>query len=347
MVAVKAHQAASFLKAPDPRLAAVLFYGPDAGLVAERGQTLARAIAARETPPGEILRFDDADLEDDAERLGVELRTLPMFGGRNVVRASAGRRISAAALKPLVEEGPLAGFLIVEAGNLRPDDALRALFEKAPNAAAVACFPDEAHDLETVVREVLGAAKLAITPEARDVLLSRLGADRALTRGELEKLALYAHGRRTIEVEDVEAIVGDASELALDKIPLAAAAGEASRALAEFDRTLASGESPQTVMLALERHFQRLHRIRAEVEKGRALEDVLRQQRPPLHFKQRDAIAAQCRRWTLRRLSQALAGIAASIKATRNGGPEEALAQRLILDLATAARAGAAQPQRR
>jgi DNA polymerase III subunit delta len=346
MVAVKAHQAANFLKAPDPRLAAVLFYGPDAGLVAERGQALARAMAAKEMPPGEILRFDDANLEDDPDRLGVELRTMPMFGGRKIVRATAGRRITAAALKPLVEEGALAGFLIVEAGNLRPDDALRSLFEKAPSAAAVACFPDEAHDLEAVVREVLGAAKLAISSEAREVLLSRLGADRALTRGELEKLALYAHGRGTVEVEDVEAIVGDASELALDKIPLAAASGQAERALVDFDRAVASGESPQTIMLALERHFQRLHRIRAQVEQGRALDDVLRQQRPPLHFKQRDAIAAQCRRWTLAKLSRALTAIAGAVKAARNGGPEEALAQRLVLEVAAAAREGSAQPAR-
>ena len=78
-----------------------------------------------------------------------------MFGGRKVVRATAGRRVTAAQLKPLVEGGDLAGYLIVEAGNLRPDDALRALFEKSPAAAAVACFPDEARDLDAVIREVL------------------------------------------------------------------------------------------------------------------------------------------------------------------------------------------------
>ena len=46
-------------------------------------------------------------LEDDPDRIFVELQTAPMFGGRKIVRATAGRRITAAALKPLVEGGDL------------------------------------------------------------------------------------------------------------------------------------------------------------------------------------------------------------------------------------------------
>src|SRR4029453_19280610 len=148
--------------------------------------------------PGEILRLDDTSLEDDPGRIAVELQTAPMFGGRKIVRATAGRRITAALLKPLVEPGGLEGFLIVEAGNLRPDDAMRGLFEKAPHAAAVACFPDEARDLEGMIRDVLAAAKLQISPDARALLVGRLGADRGLSRAEVEKLALYALGKGTI-----------------------------------------------------------------------------------------------------------------------------------------------------
>lgn len=63
MVAVKAHQAQSFLKPPGPRQSAILFYGTDAGLVAERARALATLIAQREDPHGEIIRLDDADLD--------------------------------------------------------------------------------------------------------------------------------------------------------------------------------------------------------------------------------------------------------------------------------------------
>jgi DNA polymerase-3 subunit delta len=334
MVAIKTHQATAFLNALERVPSAMLFYGSDVGLVSERAARLAKALAEREDPKGEILRLDDSNLEDDPDRIYVELQTAPMFGGRKIVRAAAGRRVTAAQLKPLVEGDALQGCLIVEAGNLRPDDALRALFEKSPTAAAVACFPDEARDLDAVIREVFAATKVQITPEAKRLLLLRLGADRALSRAEIDKLALYVHGKAVIEESDVEAAVGDAAELALDRIVLAAAAGQTAAALVECDRSVASGESPQSVIAALQRHFLRLHRIRGALDSGRSMDEVLRSLRPPPHFKQRDAIEQQGRSWSTRKLSAALARIADAAKAARlSSGLDGTLTESLLLDL--------------
>lgn len=336
MVAVKAHQAESFLGAVASVPAAVLFYGSDAGLVSERAAVLARRLADRDD--GEILRLEDADLEDEPGRIGIELQTIPMFGGRKIVRATAGRRITAAVLKPLID-GNLEGNLIVEAGNLRPDEALRSLFEKSPRAAAVACYPDEARDLDAMINEVLGAAGLEIAPEAKRLLVSRLGADRGLSRAEVQKLALFARGRTRISEADVEAAVGDAAEMALDRIVLASASGRAAEAIRECDRSVAGGDSAQGVIAALQRHYLRLHRLRGSVEAGRSLDDAMRNLRPPPHFRQKAALEQQCRDWTLARLDAALVRIAAAAKEARlNSALEEVLAERLLLDLGALAK---------
>ena len=71
---------------------------------------------------------------------------------------------------------------------------------------------------------------------ARDCCVARLGADRALSRGEIEKLALYAPARPRSTSSDVEAIVGDASELALDRIAQCGGVGRRGAAVAEFAR---------------------------------------------------------------------------------------------------------------
>ena len=151
---------------------------------------------------------------------------------------------------------------------------------------------------------------------------------------QIDKLALYAHGKSMIEESDVEAAVGDAAELALDRIVMAAASGRAAAALAECDRSIAAGESAQGVIAALQRHFLRLHRMRGALDGGKSMDDVVRSARPPLHFKQREAIEQQCRSWTLPQLNAALARIAKAAKAARlNSALEGTLAENLLLDL--------------
>ncbi|MDX2290548.1 MAG: DNA polymerase III subunit delta [Hyphomicrobiaceae bacterium] len=339
MGAVKSHQADAFLRSADPKICAILLYGPDAGLVSERAQQAAAAWAKRETPPGEIIRIEDEDLDGEPDRLSVELMTLPMFGGRKVVRTATGRRINTNLLKALLAEGPLPSTLIVETGNLKGSDALRTLFEKPAFAVALACYGDEERDVASVIDKDLRAARMSIAPDAREALVARLGADRVLTRSEIEKLITYCHGRKRIETADVEAIVGDASELTIDRVVAATASGATAVASIELARALDSGESAQMIILALQRHFIRLHLIAAEVEAGRTVADAIKAIKPPVHFKVKDQLTAQARSWRAGRLTDALSLISTAAKAARRTSAlEDVLAERLVLSLAHLAR---------
>jgi DNA polymerase-3 subunit delta len=329
-------------------LSAALFFGSDAGLVSERSAALAAVLADRETPRGEIMRLDDTELEADPARLEVELQMRPMFSSRRIVRAIAGRRTTVQRIEPLLTSGPLEGLLIVEAGNLKTDDRLRRLFETSSGCYAVACYPDSAEDLEDLIDEVLAPYRIAIEADARGLLQSRLGADRALSRAEVEKLALFCLGRPAITLEDVENIVGDASDLVLERIAIAAADGQTQTALNDFGRALASGESAQTVILITQRYFMKLHKVRTGVDAGQRLDDALKAMRPPLFFKQRDAFARQVRRWSRAQLDQALKRIADTAKAARlTSALEDVLTERLILSLSLMASAATTVTMRR
>lgn len=339
MVAVKAHQFGNLLKSNERGYSAYLLFGSDPGMISERAGQIARTLAESENPQGEIVRIDEVDVEANPDRLGIELLMMPMFGGRKIVRVETGRRVNAAMLKPLVEDKALAGVLIVEAGNLKKDDSLRQAFERAPHAAAVACYGDDARDLDEIITATLKPYKIGMSPAARQLLISRLGADRVMTRGEIEKLALYAQGQSEITEDDVDAIAGDAAELTIDRIVNAAASGEGPRAVTELQRALSAGENGQGIILAVQRHFTRLHRMRAAVDKGKPVEAVIEEIRPPVHFKQKPLLAQQCRTWNAEALEAALAGIAVTARTARAASAiDDLLAERLILTVARLAR---------
>ena len=128
MVAYKASAVASFVKSPKPDCRAALVYGPDAGLVAERVNALAQIFARRAKGETENVWLGERDLADDPARLEVEVNTKPMFAAQSVVRLTIWPKFDPSPLKDLLAT-EFANPLIVEAGNLRPDSALRKLFE--------------------------------------------------------------------------------------------------------------------------------------------------------------------------------------------------------------------------
>jgi DNA polymerase-3 subunit delta len=332
MVAYKASAVAGFLRSPQPDCRAVLVYGPDAGLVAERASALAQIFAKRGNGETEIVRLDDRDLADDPARLEVEVNTVPMFASQSIVRITAGPRLDPQALKALLATD-IANHLIVEAGNLRPDSGLRKLFEAHKRAAALPCYSDQ-RDLAGLIDAELAEAGLRIDRDTRDYLMTRLGADQALSRSEVVKLALYAQGQGRISHDDIEAIVGDAAETALENFVYATSGGDAKAALAELQRLAAAGTDQQAALSALGRHFTQLHRIAATASAGDSLEQSVKSLKPRLHFKREPVFLSHCKRWGATRLAHALPLIQeATRRARRSPELEGAFAERLVLTL--------------
>ena len=164
--------------------------------------------------------------------------------------------------------------------------------------------------------------------------MTRLGADQALSRSEVVKLALYAQGSERIEPEDIEAIVGDAAETALDNFAYAVSGGDAKAALSELQRLAAAGTDRSVALTALGRHFTQLHRVAAAPGSGSSLEQAAKSLKPRLHFKREPMFIAHCKRWGAGRLAHALPLIQEAVRRSRRSADlEGALAERLVLTL--------------
>lgn len=336
MVAIKTQSADSWLAKPPANSWAVLLFGPDTGAVAERASKAVAAFQAR-TPGAELIRLDDTRLTQEPAALAIELGTVSMFGEARIVRLRNPDRLSTDAIAEalsLATRGPNA--LIIEAGELRPAAPLRKAFEAHATAAAIACYADTAVDITRLIDQVLGDAGLTIAPDAKAELQTLLGADRLLSRMEIEKLALYAHGRGQVSLADVQAAVGDASAQDLDGVVVPALCGRAAEAAEALDLVLAAGHAPYQVQAALGRELFRCHDLRAATDRGLSADHALRQARPPVHFtRQRDFLAI-IKRWSTGQLLSAIADVQDTIARSRTTPDlETMLTERLVLKIAT------------
>lgn len=328
--------AARFLGAPDPRARAILVYGPDLGLVRERAEALCRTAVADLADPFRTAVIPAAALKDDPSRVADEAATLSFVGGRRVVRVRDATDSCTEAIENcLAAEPPGEALVVVDAGDLGPRSRLRRLFEAAENAAAIACYTDDAQSLAGVIRDVLGKEGFELEDGVVAHLAANLGADRMASRRELEKLALYAHGQRTIAMADVMAVIGDGAALVVDDIADAAAFGRHRRLTETLDRAFREGVSPISVLRSVSRHFQQLHFASGMMSQGSSPDEAMRSLRPPVFFKRVEAFKSQLRSWNSAAAGAALAALTeAEIDCKTTGLPAETICAAALTKLA-------------
>jgi DNA polymerase-3 subunit delta len=340
----------AFLKAPDRAIRAALIYGPDAGRVRERAAILARAICDDPQDAFRVAELAPAALGDDPDLLAAEVGQISMFGGQRLIRLrEAGDSLGSLFQRFFKAAVPGDGFVLVEGGDLSARSALRRAFEGAADAVAIACYADNARDLHALVREIMSARRIHIDDEASAYLVNHLGGDRALSRRELEKLALYAGDGGAIALGDAQASVGDTAAMEMDDAVLAAADGDFAMLERTLDRLFAEGESPVSVLRAAQRHVTRLHLAAVRIDAGGDEDEAVRGLRPPVFFKTADRIKAQLRYWPARRARAALTLLFdAEINLKRAGPPPDAVCRDALLRIARrvaeARRATAFQP---
>ena len=213
-----------FLANPGANVRAAVIYGKDRGGVRERANLLAGKIAKIPDDPFDVALLTDTDVSDDPARLESELQALSMMGGRRLIRLrlsvdkAAIDKAVAETLKIHAEGGlnPDA-FLLVEAGELRRDSALRKAAEKADACATIPCYEDEVGDVARIVREALARDNLTLSADALDLFVSRLPRERGVARAEIERLALYLGpgSGRTAQAAELEDFLGVEPESSL------------------------------------------------------------------------------------------------------------------------------------
>src|SRR6202167_4799416 len=340
MVAVKAADVDAFVARADAARPIVLVFGPDAGLVSERVNAIIKAAIGDPNDPFALARLDGEDISAEPSRLVEEAQTMPLFGGRRAVWVKAGGRNIAPAVEALLALPRLECRVVIEAGDLRRNAPLRALCERAKNAAALPCYADSERDRDRLIDSEMREAGLKLSPDARAMLVPLLGGDRAASRSEITKLALYARGQEQVGVDDVAAVVSDASALALDDIVDAAFAGRPAELETQLAKARMAGTSAGSMLFAAQRQVAQLHKWKTAIESGApsSFDSLM----PPPNFRRRGHIEAALRQWSAARLLSAMTRLAdAVLQSRRSADLAETIAERALLAIAANGRRAA------
>ena len=328
-------QVAGFLRNPGA-CRVVLLYGDDAGMIRDRAVDLVRAVAGSPDDPFLVVEL----ARDEIARLPDEAASMPMTGGRRVVRVRDTPDAAVAQIR-IILKSAAPGFIVLEGPGLQARSRLRTELDAAPDGVAIGCYPEEGRVLQTTIRDTLQAAGVTVEADALAWLTAHLGADRAATRAELEKLALYAGRGGRVDVDAAMACVGDLAGLSLDDALFAATVGDVETTDRALELAIAEGAAPIQVLRVGLMHLQRLQRARMAMDEANlSPPEATKTLRPPIFSRRVASFNRALTMWQAPALAAALAGMVEAEKGCkRTGWPDDALCRNAILVVARRAAA--------
>ncbi len=352
---VKPSDAERVLDTPPSDCVAILLYGPDEGLVRDRSRRVITRLVGDPPDPIRLSSLDESDLKGDPARLADEACGMALMPGDRLVRLRLSNDSATRSVEGFLSgctDGTLKpdALVVIEAGDLTPRSALRKLIEGASNAAAIACYADEAADIDRLIDTMAREAGMNVDGAAREALVSRLGTDRGITRQELEKLFLYKQNEPgTVALEDVDACLPQDTENMAGMLADQVAQGALDSISSDLASAFAGGMAPVAILRGVSNHFLRLHDWSAAVASGADAGDLIKKARPPVHFKRTAGLRQQLRLWSRPDVETALqALLEAERQCKTTGMPDTIVTERVLLSLTrrAARKAWASQPRR-
>lgn len=298
------NQIRAALDAPSPDIRLYLLHGPDESGAAELAQRLARSVGAE----AERIDLEPATLRSDPARLADEAASISLFGGARFIRVAGAGEECAAAFEALIEAETAGNPVVAIAPLVKSTGKIVKLATGSPRAMAFACYVPDGADADRLAATIAREHGLRTTGDTARRLASASAGDRAVMTREIEKLALYldAAPDRPAEIDDaaLDAIGADLGEAEMSRAIEAAVDGRVADVGPELARLDEAGVSPIPVLRGLVRRLMALAEMRAEVEAGRSVSDVIERNR--VFFREKAATTRALRVWSPAQLSAAI-----------------------------------------
>ena len=312
----------------------VLLHGADSAASRDLADQLARQFADPGNPMAVSL-VAGASLAADPQALLAATGTMSMFGDRTLVRVDGLDENSLDAVTALLAASP-GNPVVAVASAFKKGSKLLALAEKSPAIAALVSYEPSLRDALRLATEIGNELGLKPSRDAAALVFETAGGDRMIMRRELEKLALFLDvtpaAPQVLDVAAVAALsasAGDADQFGLG----AGVAGGQAAQVVDLLARLPTGMGI-VALRAVERRFALLLSLRAGVDAGATPNAVVEAARPPIFWKEKDAVVAELAAWPTAAIADALAALLGAEREIKSrGSPGDIMASATLLDL--------------
>ena len=258
---------------------------------------------------GNIEKYDEAQIISNNELFYEKMFNQSLFEKEKIVIINRCSEKIYEVIENILEKKILDTKIILNANILEKKSKLRNLFEKEEKLVIIPTYKDTSLNLLELARKFFYNYKVSISQEAINLLVSRCNGDRGYLKNELDKVLVYMHDRKSINLEEIYKLTNLSENFSINELvdtSLSKNFKKTAEIINESSYKLDDG------IIILRTYLQRAKRLLNIYEKQNNNTDwdnLINNYKPPIFWKDKPIIKKQLENWSKSKIKDLIVNI--------------------------------------
>ena len=266
----------------------ILFYGENQGVKEEE---IAKIL--KQNKDKTLVRYDEKQILENIEVFYNETLSKSLFEVKKIFLINRATDKIVKIIEYLLEKNIEDISMIIESNNLEKKSKLRALFEKNKALVSVAFYSDNMATLSKIASQFLKEKKIAISQSNINLITNKCNGDRGILKIELEKISLFAQGKKTITTENILKLINLIENFSISELVDNCLAKNEKKTINILNENNYNNEDCMIITRTFLNKLKKILSLSKSYEINKNLDQTISNAKPPIFWKDKEIVKQQ------------------------------------------------------
>jgi len=278
-----------------------LFYGENEGYKNE----IIKKIFEKNYP-NQIYRYDEKEIIDKKNDFFYSILSKSFFDNKKLIIISRVTDKIRDIIEEIISTNITDVTIILSANILEKKSKLRSFFEKEKNTICIPFYSDTNETMSNLSLNFFKKKKISISQETINLIVERCRGNRENLYNELEKIENYSRNKKRVNYDEILKITNLAENYNVSELTDNCLAKNTKKTSHILNENNFSTDDCILIVRTLLIKAKRILKLQEEINNNSNIEQVVKNFRPPIFWKDKEIVKTQIKNWPLKKIQNVI-----------------------------------------
>ena len=256
-----------------------------------------------------IEKFDEAQILSNNELFYEKIFNQSLFEKEKIVIVNRCSDKICEIIENIIEKKDADIKIILNANVLEKKSKLRNLFEKRRELVIVPTYKDSSITLVDIAKKFFNNYKISISQETINLLVNRCNGDRGHLKSELDKILIYIHDKKSINLEEIYKLTNLAENFSINELVDTTLAKNSQKTSDIINESNYKSDDGILILRTFLQKAKRLLNLYEKLNENSSLDGLVDNYKPPIFWKDKPIVKKQLENWSKSKIENLIINI--------------------------------------